>query len=40
MTINTYGHLLPSVEAASADGLGEMFAAADEPALGTATPMR
>jgi len=27
-TINTYGHLLPSVEAALADGLAEMFAAA------------
>jgi integrase len=31
-TINTYGHLLPSVEAALADGLGALFAAAVQPA--------
>jgi integrase len=35
-TINTYGHLLPSVEAALADGLGALFAAAETPP--TATP--
>lgn len=31
-TINTYGHPLPSVEAALADGLAQMFAAAEAPA--------
>lgn len=28
MTINEYGHMLPSVDAALADGLGKLFDAA------------
>jgi len=30
-TINTYGHLLPSVETALADGLADLFDAAADP---------
>lgn len=30
-TVNTYGHMVPSVDAALADGLGALFAAAAEP---------
>lgn len=31
--MNIYGHLLPSVDAALADGLGKMYAAAATPAV-------
>lgn len=32
-TINTYGHLVPSVDAALSEGLDEMFASANEPGV-------
>jgi hypothetical protein len=33
MTINTYGHMVPSVDRALADGLGAMFEADNVVAL-------
>jgi hypothetical protein len=39
-TINTYGHLVPSVDAALAHGLGKLFAEATEPEPKKVTELR
>lgn len=38
-TINTYGHLLPSVDAALADALGAMWDATDDAPISNVIPL-
>jgi hypothetical protein len=39
-TVNTYGHMVPSVDAALADGLAALFDAAAQPAAGKVVELR